>query len=152
MDVQGGLIQKGLTSDDTQILKPTAEGEARIHRDKAADGAGTYRAKLNTGVEEIIGGPGVGSLQLAVNVTSPDGLALTANAVGGVAPYTYDWAVRSKFINGTDIAFSGATNLQVANINNGAASYDGTVSVLVTDANGRRAYGYWHTRKDVVIP
>lgn len=148
---QLGIIPVGLINND-KIVKPGTEYQIQLHRDEAAAGSGTYYGKLSDGTEEPIGGPGSTSTSIAVEITSADGLALASVVTGGTAPYTYSWLVKSKFINGTDIAFTGATNAATAAIDNSAPTYDGTVAVKVTDVNGKVAYGYWHTRKDNLIP
>lgn len=146
--MQPTLISSAITAER---LLPENENQWQLDRSRAVFPNGVYSAIDKDGNIEYIGG-GTNGGSFAALITSPDGLALTANPIGGVGPFTYLWGVKSKFINGTDIAFTGPTNAAVANIDNRSASFDGTVTVLITDSFGRNSTAYWHTRKDVVIP
>lgn len=66
----GGLIPKGTVSS-VDIKNPSAL-QAQLHRDEAANGSGSYYGKLDDGTEELIGGPGVSTLPVVVQVTAVD--------------------------------------------------------------------------------
>lgn len=154
-EVHGGLIMKGLTSDLTQIPAPTAEGEVRLHRDKAAAGAGVYRGKLSDGTEEIIGGPGVGAgTQLAVEVFYDEVTRVLTSVVTGGTPATYEWIMKS----GTTVAaeaeatFAGATNLSSATLTAaGGATTVGMPTLKVTDTLGRISFGSFAVRMAAAV-
>lgn len=149
-EVHGGLIMKGTVNVDTEIPPPTATGEARVHRNKAADGAGIYYGKLNTGVEEVIGGPGTGAgTQLSVEVTYDEVTRVATSIVTGGTAATYAWTMKS----GTTVAaeaeatFAGAVNGPTATLTAaGGATTVGMPTVKVTDTLGRIAFGYFAVR------
>jgi len=141
---QPTLLQK---ANDSEVLIPNNTNQVQLVRDRAAWGSGQYFAYNELGEKERIGGAGDA---LPVEIDSADGLELTADVTGGVAPFTYAWTVRSKIINGVTISFTGAVNAAVANIDNTPPTFDGTVAVKVTDANGRIGYAYWETFKAIV--
>lgn len=145
--VSSALLQE---TDPETVILPSNVRQWRFVRSKDAFPNGVYSAYDNLGNREFLaGGPAGGSF--GSEVTSPDGLTLTAVPTGGVGPFTYAWSVKSAFLNGTNISFAGPTNAQVANINNVPPSFDGMVTVRITDSFGRVTNAEWSTRKDNVL-
>lgn len=155
---QGGLIPKGAIND-VEIITPTTPEQVQVHRNRAADGSGTYYGKLgDTGVEEIIGGPGAGSSgQLSVDVTYVSATrVLTATPAGAVGAVTYAWTIKSFTNVPTEVdgAYVGAVNLSTATL---TAAAEGTTrvalaQVTVTDSIGRIAKGTFAVRDNTPAP